>query len=200
MNRRNRSVSFNFLLSQQETVLTTFVPQTVIPTTSKKEVRFEGEYQDTLPRSRSYSGKSSRSSGRRRKGNRQKKHSPEKRTNETQPSRHRHEHRRSSKSNRYSSSTNDEATTSTHCRLKADVVDGHRDDDDDTETTRSICSTCSSSSSDSDDFDYELPQRQVYGGVRVNYVPNDALACARKEQQQFKHQDQSNSDKNCTIS
>lgn len=174
-------------------------PSTVIPTTSKKEVRFESEYQDTLPRSRSYSGKSSRSSGRRRKGNRQKKHSPEKRPSD-QPTKPR---RSSTRGSRHSCSTNDEPSTSTHCRLKADVVDGHHEDDDDTETTRSLCSTCSSSSSDSDDFDYELPQRQVYGGVRVNYVPNDALACARKEQQQqFKH-DHSNSsdrDKNCIIS
>lgn len=178
---------------------------TVIPTTSKKEVRFESEYQDTLPRSRSYSGKSSRSSGRRRKGTRQKKQSPENRLNDpqAQPPRHRPEHRKPPRSNRHSCSMHDEPSTSTHARLKADAVDGHRDDDDDTETTRSICSTCSSSSSDSDDFTYELPQRQVYGGVRVNYVPNDALACARKEQQQqFKH-DHSNSsdrDKNCTIS
>jgi hypothetical protein len=112
-------------------------------------------------------------------------------------------HRKPPRNSRHSCST-DEPSTSTQVRLKADVVDGHHDDDDDTETTRSICSTCSSSSSDSDDFTYELPQRQVYGGVRVNYVPNDALACARKEQQQqqFKH-DQSNSsdrDKNCIIS
>lgn len=169
---------------------------TVIPTTSKKEVRFEGEYQDTLPRSRSYSGKSSRSSGRRRKGTRQKKQTPE----PSQPPRHRQEHHKPSRPNRHSCSTVGEPSTS---RLKADVVDGHRDDDEDTETTRSICSTCSSSSSDSDDFDYELPQRQVYG-ARVNYVPNDALACARKKQQQqhFKG-DQSNTsdrDKNCTIS
>lgn len=176
-------------------------PLTVIPTTSKKEVRFEGEYQDTLPRSRSYSGKSSKSSGRRRKGTRQKK-SSENRSNEAQAPRNRQDHRKTSRSHRHSCSTMGEPSTSSQSRLKADV--GHNDDDDDTETTRSICSTCSSSSSDSDDFTYELPQRQVYGGVRVNYVPNDALACARKEQQQqqFKH-DQSNSsdrDKNCIIS
>lgn len=123
--------------------------------------------------------------------------------NEPQSSRNRQDHRKSSRGHRHSCSTNDEPSTSNQSRLKADVVDGHLDDDDDTETTRSNCSTCSSSSSDSDDFTYELPQRQVYGGVRVNYVPNDALACARKEQQQqFKH-DQSNSsdrDKNCIIS
>lgn len=148
-------------------------------------------FEDSLPRSRSYSGKSSRSSGRRRKGSRQKKQ-VENRLNDPQPQR-RSEHRRSPKSHRHSCSTNEEPTTS---RPKPD------DDDDDTETTRSNCSTCTSSSSDSDDFTYELPQRQVYGGVRVNYVPNDALACARKEQQHFKI-DQSNSsdrDKNCTIS
>ena len=85
------------------------------------------------------------------------------------------------------------------------MIDSHQlnndDDDDDTETTRSVCSTCSSSSSDSDDFAYELPQRQMYGGVRVNYVPNDAIACARKEQQTSKIDPSSGDrDKNCTIS
>jgi prickle len=88
--------------------------------------------------------------------------------------------------------------------MRQDVVDSQRkageEDDDDTETTRSICSTCSSSSSDSDDFAYELPQRQVYGGVRVNYVPNDAVACARKEQQMRSDQSAGERDKNCTIS
>ena len=43
----------------------------------------------------------------------------------------------------------------------------------------SICSTCSSSSSD--EFDYELPPRRAYGGVRISYVPNDALAYARRQ-------------------
>lgn len=89
--------------------------------------------------------------------------------------------------------------------MRSDLIKPHHrdddDDDDDTETTRSICSTCSSSSSDSDDFAYELPQRHVYGGVRVNYVPNDALACARKEQQtRFDQSGSSDRDKNCTIS
>jgi len=157
----------------------------VIPTTSKKEVRFEGEYQDTLPRSRSYSGKAqTRNSGRRRKGSgaRQRRCSSESKQSEQHSSKQR------------SSRNVDEPTTST----QANVV---TDDDDDTETTRSLCSTCSDSSSDSDDVPYELPQRTVYGGVRVNYVPNDALACARKEQQQQLRGDQSASgDKNCVIS
>uniref|UniRef100_A0A2P2HYN0 Prickle-like protein 2 n=3 Tax=Hirondellea gigas TaxID=1518452 RepID=A0A2P2HYN0_9CRUS len=43
----------------------------------------------------------------------------------------------------------------------------------------SLCSTCSSSSSS--EFDYELPPRTAYGGVRINYVPNDALALARRQ-------------------
>ncbi|BFG05368.1 protein espinas [Drosophila madeirensis] len=46
----------------------------------------------------------------------------------------------------------------------------------------SICSTCSSSSSsDMDDYVYRLPARKHYGGVRVAYVPNDALAYERKK-------------------
>lgn len=46
--------------------------------------------------------------------------------------------------------------------------------------TISYCSTCSSSSS-SDDLAYELPPRRAYGGVRISYVPNDALANARRK-------------------
>jgi prickle len=42
------------------------------------------------------------------------------------------------------------------------------------------CSTCSSSSSSSDDEAvYRLPPQRAYGGVRISYVPNDALAYAR---------------------
>lgn len=161
--------------------------------TIKKEVRFEGDFQDTLPRSRSYSGKSSsRSSGRRRKGNRQRKNS----SSHDNHSRHSKDDRRRSRHVH-----NEEPSTSAQARM----IDSHQrdndDDDDDTETTRSICSTCSSSSSDSDDFAYELPQRQVYGGVRVNYVPNDAIAVARKEQQQIRNDPSTGDrDKNCTIS
>ncbi|KAL1513855.1 hypothetical protein ABEB36_003203 [Hypothenemus hampei] len=76
----------------------------------------------------------------------------------------------------------------------------HRDDDSD-----SYCSTCSSSSS-SDDLDYQLPPRRAYGGVRISYVPNDALAIARRRQQNSqKSPNKSKSsvdekDKNCIIS
>lgn len=67
----------------------------------------------------------------------------------------------------------------------------------------SYCSTCSSSSS-SDDLAYELPPRRAYGGVRISYVPNDALACARRRQAAGprspvkKNMDEK--DKNCIIS
>lgn len=61
----------------------------------------------------------------------------------------------------------------------------------------SDCSTCSTSSTSSDEA-YELPQRRHYGGVRVSYVPNDALACARKRKQQAEVGEKDN--KNCIIS
>ncbi|XP_014204315.1 protein espinas-like [Copidosoma floridanum] len=44
----------------------------------------------------------------------------------------------------------------------------------------SCCSTCSSSSSSDDAEAYALPPRRAYGGVRLAYVPNDAVACARR--------------------
>lgn len=46
----------------------------------------------------------------------------------------------------------------------------------------SYCSTCSSSSSSDESEAYQLPPRRAYGGVRISYVPNDALACARQRQ------------------
>ncbi|XP_060516072.1 protein prickle-like isoform X2 [Cylas formicarius] len=74
-----------------------------------------------------------------------------------------------------------------------------RDDDSD-----SYCSTCSSSSS-SDDLDYQLPPRRAYGGVRISYVPNDALAIARRRQaanqkSPCKTRPLDAGDKNCIIS
>lgn len=70
----------------------------------------------------------------------------------------------------------------------------------------SYCSTCSSSSS-SDDLDYQLPPRRAYGGVRISYVPNDALACARRRQQAGHKPSPSKKppaidekDKNCVVS
>ncbi|CAB3365018.1 Hypothetical predicted protein [Cloeon dipterum] len=57
----------------------------------------------------------------------------------------------------------------------------------------SSCSSSSSSSSSEDEADYSLPPRRAYGGVRISYVPNDALAVAR-------HKNTPRDDKNCLIS
>ncbi|XP_044738681.1 protein espinas-like isoform X2 [Chrysoperla carnea] len=83
------------------------------------------------------------------------------------------------------------------------VPSSSREHDDDAD---SYCSTCSSSSS-SDDFAYELPPRRAYGGVRISYVPNDALACARRRQQTAgagtspnKKPNAEDKEKNCIIS
>lgn len=134
-------------------------------------MRFDGEQKEAIPRSRTHSGRQTRNSGRRRKGSRQRKHSSEHRLIDqpSHTSKHKHEHHR--KSSRSSRSSN-EPCTSAQAKLRADGSDAS-----------SLCSTCSSSSSESDDFAYKLPQRKIYGGVRISYVPNDALACARKEQQ-----------------
>ncbi|XP_076332296.1 uncharacterized protein LOC143237197 isoform X3 [Tachypleus tridentatus] len=66
------------------------------------------------------------------------------------------------------------------------------------------CSTCSSSSSD--DYPYQLPPRRAYGGVRISYVSNDALAVARQRTRTLPLTKGSNDDrkkeqnKNCIIS
>lgn len=62
------------------------------------------------------------------------------------------------------------------------------------EDASSYCSTCSSSSSSAES--YTLPTRRAYGGVRISYVPNDAVACAKRERQRKNAQH----DKNCIIS
>lgn len=134
-----------------------------------KGVRFEG-IQDTLPRSRSYSG---RTDSKRSKGSK----------------------RKSCSENRL----NDRPSTSTgrrHHRSAASTA-ATEDNDEDSDAS-SVCSTCSSSSSSTDDHAYQLPQRRHYGGVRVSYVPNDAIACARKRKQQIDGNDKDN--KNCIIS
>ncbi|XP_014368569.2 protein prickle isoform X2 [Papilio machaon] len=62
------------------------------------------------------------------------------------------------------------------------------------EDASSYCSTCSSSSSSTES--YSLPTRRAYGGVRISYVPNDAVACARRE----RRRKSAGQDKNCIIS
>ncbi|XP_068620358.1 prickle planar cell polarity protein 3-like [Battus philenor] len=64
-----------------------------------------------------------------------------------------------------------------------------RDDD-----AASACSTCSSSSSSTES--YSMPARRAYGGVRISYVPNDAVACARRQRRRAR----APPDKNCIIS
>ncbi|XP_042898366.1 protein prickle isoform X2 [Parasteatoda tepidariorum] len=68
------------------------------------------------------------------------------------------------------------------------------------------CSTCSSSSSDDDD-PYELPPRRAYGGVRISYVSNDALAVARQRSGTLQssgakslRRRRKHDDKNCIVS
>lgn len=61
------------------------------------------------------------------------------------------------------------------------------------EDASSYCSTCSSSSSSAES--YTLPARRAYGGVRISYVPNDVVACAKRERRR-----QAQQDKNCIIS
>lgn len=144
-----------------------------------KGVRFEGDFQDTLPRSRSYSGKS-------RSANRRRPH--RKSSSDNQIRSHRAHHRDRDCKNNISPST----SSAVH---NPDESDSH-----------SVCSTCSSSSSSSDEA-YELPQRRHYGGVRVSYVPNDAIANARKRKQQgtgiganANTSDGDKDNKNCIIS
>lgn len=74
----------------------------------------------------------------------------------------------------------------------------HEHDDGD-----SYCSTCSTSSSSDDLSAYQLPPRRAYGGVRISYVPNDALAIARQRQQAAQPKSPSKKnveEKNCVIS
>lgn len=75
-----------------------------------------------------------------------------------------------------------------------------RDDDSD-----SYCSTCSSSSSSDDPTVYQLPARRPYaGGARITYVPNNAVAIAKREQQTMAAKSPNKKpppdDKNCVIS
>lgn len=75
-----------------------------------------------------------------------------------------------------------------------------RDNDSD-----SYCSTCSSSSSSDDPTVYQLPARRTYaGGARISYVPNDAVAIAKRQQQSLAAKSPNKKplpdDKNCVIS
>ncbi|KFB36644.1 AGAP007648-PA-like protein [Anopheles sinensis] len=178
------------------------------PIVIKKEVRFEGDFQDSLPRSKSHCQRNS--------GQRNRSAKPSKRRNDydryessASTSRRQHHHSQSQQSDRHdrhgSSSTRRSPRRRRHTasqrnyasdddELAEDETDKYRhrhhashreqqrpvDDSD----TRSICSTCSSSSSSADDDVYELPLRRTsYGGTRIHYMPNNSLVCARKRKQ-----------------
>ncbi|XP_055916863.1 protein prickle isoform X2 [Eupeodes corollae] len=165
----------------------------------KKGVRFEG-IPDTLPRSRSYSGNGAgtgggsggsssnnggNSSGGGSSRRRRRRKSSCKNGSVSSSSHHnRHsskEHQQHSLSSSFQGNT---TTTTTTTQSRDDESDASSD-----------CSTCSSSSSSSEDYLYQLPQRRHYGGVRVSYVPNDAIAYDRKRKPSDLEKD-----KNCIIS
>lgn len=148
----------------------------------KKGVRFEG-IQDTLPRSRSYGGKAGGRSSDKRPTKSRRRHDRHSHRNsrsldQQQPSTSAGRHNRHSTRSEQSSSNVESPPPPSSPRARVEV-----DDDSD---ASSVCSTCSSSSSSCDDRAYQLPQRLHYGGVRVSYVPNDAIACARKHQRHSK--------------
>lgn len=158
-----------------------------LPGKKAKGVRFQGDFQDSLPRSRSYSGNhnskrsssaGSGSAGRPKSNRRHRRGSSENRV--SRHSHHHHNHQSSSASAAKEEGGSHSRHHHHHSHRSAEknfsMVEGDSD-------SNSICSTCSSSSSSGDEL-YELPQRRHYGGVRVSYVPNDALAIARKQQQQ----------------
>ncbi|XP_050090335.1 protein prickle-like [Anopheles aquasalis] len=190
------------------------------PIVIKKEVRFEGDFQDSLPRTKS---SCSRGGQRNRVSKSSKKKSGNDRQDNSSVRRH---HHRSEQQTRHERSSSRRSP-----RRRRDLVDQRRsypsDDDDlaveetdhkrkhyrdeqqqhaaDTDT-QSLCSTCSSSSSSADDDVYELPLRRTsYGGTRMHYMPNNSLACARKRKQLQLAATNSNAlhekdNKNCIIS
>ncbi|XP_021695986.1 protein prickle isoform X2 [Aedes aegypti] len=173
------------------------------PIVIKKEVRFEGIFQDSLPRSKSYCTRSGGSRSRSSKSKRRSSH-------------HHQHHRSSGESSSYSGTSYDRHHHSSsgssssnrrspRRRRVPDVEfiehqDHHRGDGDDDSDSRSVCSTCSSSSSSADDTVYELPMRRTYGGTRIHYMPNNSLACARKRKQLQNSHPYEKDNKNCIIS
>ncbi|XP_073846090.1 espinas isoform X1 [Musca autumnalis] len=118
-----------------------------------KEVRFHS-IQDTMSRSKSYTDNSN--ARRRRRKRNQSRSNSEMQINQTNLRLH-----------------NAQTQAGSSAVRNSDNCDA-----------ASICSTCSSSSSsDMDDYVYRLPARKHYGGVRVSYVPNDAIAYEKKKKQ-----------------
>ncbi|XP_012284242.1 protein prickle isoform X2 [Orussus abietinus] len=76
---------------------------------------------------------------------------------------------------------------SSRCRSRADDQE-------------SCCSTCSTSSSSDEATAYTLPPRRAYGGVRISYVPNDAVACARRRAPSQSSPQSHQKDEKCVVS
>lgn len=186
---------FHSTSPQQESSLSPTTPSMPLPLPEKKKgVRFEG-IPDTLPRSRSYSGNGAGTGG----GGGNGGHS----SGGGSSSRRRRRRKSSCKSNIASTSSTPHSNRhgskehqqhSLSSSFQGITTAQNRDDESD---ASSVCSTCSSSSSSSEDYLYQLPQRRHYGGVRVSYVPNDAIAYDRKRKPSDLGTDK---DKNCIIS
>ncbi|XP_049544729.1 protein prickle-like [Anopheles darlingi] len=188
------------------------------PIVIKKEVRFEGDFQDSLPRTKN----SCPRVGQRNRVSKSSKKKSDDRQDNTSARRHHHRSdqitrqdrsssRRSPRRRRallerrsYASDDEDLAEEETVQKRKhyRDEQQEHVADSD----TQSLCSTCSSSSSSADDDVYELPLRRTsYGGTRIHYMPNNSLACARKRKQLQSATSSSSAlhekdNKNCIIS
>ncbi|XP_058827157.1 protein prickle-like [Topomyia yanbarensis] len=162
------------------------------PIVIKKEVRFEGDFQDSLPRSKGYCSRNG--------GNPRTRSSKSKRK-----SSHHHGQRsdRSDHSAASSSSYHEPRSSSSRRsprRRPRAPVEVELEPDGGDSDARSVCSTCSSSSSSADDDVYELPMRRTYGGTRIHYMPNNSLACARKRKQLQTSHPYEKDNKNCIIS
>lgn len=174
-------------LSQHATTLPC-VPLTVqAPVKEKKGVRFQG-IPDTLPRSRSYSTGNLKS----HQNQQNQQSSPSRRRRRRRS--HRHHQRDDHQQQQQQHSQQRRSSSSSGSRHHQQNTQPQQQNDEDSDAS-SNCSTCSSSSSSSEDYLYQLPTRRHYGGVRVSYVPNDALAYDRKRKQ-----DPLDKDKNCIIS
>ncbi|CAD7013450.1 unnamed protein product [Ceratitis capitata] len=187
----------------------------------KKGVRFEGLPPETLPRSRSYSGNGAGTGGggggdggrgkdtSERAAGSSGSHHSSRRRRRRKSSGHRSSGYRSHSTTRADTYVTAQPLSSSYqgpppmLQRQSSAPTADRSDrhcrDEESDDASSVCSTCSSSSSSSEDYMmmYQLPQRRHYGGVRVSYVPNDALAYDRKRKPSAEMSDK---DKNCIIS
>ncbi|XP_058461914.1 protein prickle-like [Malaya genurostris] len=157
------------------------------PIVIKKEVRFEGDFQDSLPRTKNYC---SRSGGNRTRSSKSKRRSGG----------HHHHGQRSDRTEHETRSSSSSGSRRSPRRRGRAPVEIELEPEGDDSDARSVCSTCSSSSSSADDDVYELPMRRTYGGTRIHYMPNNSLACARKRKQLQTSHPYEKDNKNCIIS